>query len=117
MKDSTTQSLFSFLYEYGQHDNFVLDLKKDAERYPLIINHYIKWLIRYSTLLHDERYQNHIVYDFENDSLALEKSIIDYLSGMTDHFIIDAFDELLAYRQGEFLCQLIYQMIYQHIKF
>ena len=92
------ESLFSFLYEYGQHDNFVLDLKKDAERYPLIINHYIKWLIRYSTLLHDERYQNHIVYDFENDSLALEKSIIDYLSGMTDHFIIDAFDELLAYR-------------------
>lgn len=92
------ESLFSFLYEYGQHDNFVLDLKKDAERYPLIINHYLKWLTRYSTLLHDERYQNHIVYDFENDSLALEKSIIDYLSGMTDHFIIDAFDELLAYR-------------------
>ena len=92
------ESLFSFLYEYGQHDNFVLDLKKDAERYPLIINHYIKWLTRYSTLLRDERYQNHIVYDFENDSLALEKSIIDYLSGMTDHFIIDAFDELLAYR-------------------
>ena len=92
------ESLFSFLYEYGQHENFVLDLKKDAERYPLIINHYIKWLIRYSTLLHDERYQNHIVYDFENDSRALEKSIIDYLSGMTDHFIIDAFDELLAYR-------------------
>lgn len=92
------ESLFSFLYEYGQHENFVLDLKKDAERYPLIINHYIKWLIRYSTLLHDERYQNHIVYDFENDSLALEKSIIDYLSGMTDHFIIDAFNELLAYR-------------------
>ena len=92
------ESLFSFLYEYGQHDNFVLDLKKDAERYPLIINHYLKWLTRYSTLLHDERYQNHIVYDFENDSHALEKSIIDYLSGMTDHFIIDAFDELLAYR-------------------
>ena len=92
------ESLFSFLYEYGQHDNFVLDLKKDAERYPLIINHYLKWLTRYSTLLHDERYQNHIVYDFENDSLALAKSIIDYLSGMTDHFIIDAFDELLAYR-------------------
>ena len=92
------ESLFSFLYEYGQHDNFVLDLKKDAERYPLIINHYLKWLTRYSTLLHDERYQNHIVYDFENDSRALEKSIIDYLSGMTDHFIIDAFDELLAYR-------------------
>ena len=92
------ESLFSFLYEYGHHDNFVLDLKKDAERYPLIINHYLKWLTRYSTLLHDERYQNHIVYDFENDSLALEKSIIDYLSGMTDHFIIDAFDELLAYR-------------------
>lgn len=92
------ESLFSFLYEYGQHENFVLDLKKDAERYPLIINHYLKWLTRYSTLLHDERYQNHIVYDFENDSLALEKSIIDYLSGMTDHFIIDAFDELLAYR-------------------
>ena len=65
------ESLFSFLYEYGQHDNFVLDLKKDAERYPLIINHYLKWLTRYSTLLHDERYQNHIVYDFENDSLAL----------------------------------------------
>lgn len=92
------ESLFSFLYEYGQHDNFVLDLKKDAGRYPLIIDHYLKWLTRYSTLIHEERYQNHIVYDFDHDPLALEKSIIDYLSGMTDHFIIDAFHELLAYR-------------------
>lgn len=92
------ESLFSFLYEYGQHDNFVLDLKKDAGRYPLIIGHYLKWLTRYSTLIHEDRYQNHIVYDFDHDSLALEKSIIDYLSGMTDHFIIDAFHELLAYR-------------------
>lgn len=92
------ESLFSFLYEYGQHKDFVLDLKKDAKRYPLILNHYIKWLTRYSSLIHESRYQNHIVYDFEKDQHALEKSIIDYLSGMTDHFIIEAFDELLAYR-------------------
>ncbi len=45
----------------------------------------------------DKKYKNKIIYDFVNDSLALEKSILDYLAGMSDIFIIQVFNELISF--------------------
>ena len=44
-----------------------------------------------------EKYKNQVVYDFENDFQAFEKSIIDYLAGMSDAFIIQVFNELISF--------------------
>ena len=93
-------SIFDFLYEYGQQDDIIASLEKDCHQYPKLISHYLAWLEKYASIPNQKRkdiYQNKIVYDFICDQHALEKSIIDYLSGMSDSFIIQAFNELISF--------------------
>lgn len=93
-------SIFDFLYDYKNHDNFIKDLKQDLKQYPKLIGHYLAWLEKYAVIENYSRkkeYHNHVVYDFIHDSQAFEKSIIDYLAGMSDAFIIQLFNELISF--------------------
>lgn len=93
-------SLFDFLYDYGQYDDMIARLKKDQMHYPKTITHYLSWLEKYAAIPGNTRsplLDNVVVYDFGTDAKALEKSIIDYLAGMTDTFLIAAFNELLSF--------------------
>lgn len=44
-----------------------------------------------------EIYQNKIIYDFTKDEKAIIRCIIDYLSGMSDEYIIKIFNELISF--------------------
>lgn len=93
-------SIFDFLYDYKNHDDFIKDLKQDLKQYPKLIDHYLAWLEKYAVIENYSRkkeYHNHVVYDFIHDSQAFEKSIIDYLAGMSDAFIIQLFNELISF--------------------
>lgn len=93
-------SLFELLYEYGKEEDILSALTKDQSQYPKLINHYLIWLEKYAVFENHQRkkeYINKVVYDFIHDSHSLEKSIIDYLSGMSDAFIIQAFNELISF--------------------
>lgn len=92
-------SLFDFLYDYGQRMTFIEDLKKDQIHYPKLISHYLAWLEKYAYFgkMREEIYENKVVYDFTIDENALAQSIIDYLAGMTDSFLLAAFNELLSF--------------------
>ncbi len=93
-------SIFDFLYQY-KNDEYIIDsLQAQYQHYPKLISTYIEWLERYALLKNYQRkkeYKNKIVYDFTQDSLSLEKSILDYLSGMSDQFIIQVFNELTTF--------------------
>ena len=93
-------SIFDFLYDYKNHNDFIKDLKQDLKQYPKLIGHYLAWLEKYAVIENYSRkneYHNHVVYDFIHDSQAFEKSIIDYLEGMSDAFIIQLFNELISF--------------------
>mgnify|MGYP004683561839 FL=1 len=98
-------SIFQFLYKYDKiaNDNQinVLEaLKKDQKKYPVTIHGSMHWLEKYSQMKHFNRnplYQNHIIYDFEHDKNAMAKSIIDYLSGMSDAYILKIFNEFISF--------------------
>ena len=93
-------SIFDFLYVYKNHNDFIKDLKQDLKQYPKLIGHYLAWLEKYAVIENYSRkkeYHNHVVYDFIHDSQAFEKSIIDYLAGMSDAFIIQLFNELISF--------------------
>ena len=93
-------SIFDFLYDYKNHNDFIKDLKRDLKQYPKLIGHYLAWLEKYAVIENYSRkneYHNHVVYDFIHDSQAFEKSIIDYLAGMSDAFIIQLFNELISF--------------------
>ena len=40
---------------------------------------------------------NKVVYNFIDDEIALEKSILDFMAGMSDQFIIQVFNELISF--------------------
>lgn len=93
-------SIFDFLYDYKNHNDFIKNLKQDLKQYPKLIGHYLAWLEKYAVIENYSRkkeYHNHVVYDFIYDSQAFEKSIIDYLAGMSDAFIIQLFNELISF--------------------
>lgn len=93
-------SIFDFLYQYKQYDNFIEHMKKDQSQYPKLITTYLDWLNKYAqipTYPRKKEYKNKIIYDFTLDSLAFEKSILDYLAGMSDQFIIQLFNELISF--------------------
>ena len=93
-------SIFNFIYDYSKADNMISALLKDQNQYPKLISHYLKWLDKYAYIENYPRkkeYMNKVVFYFTHDYHALEKSIIDYLSGMSDAFIIQAFNELISF--------------------
>lgn len=98
-------SIFDFLIKYDQqtkinHSNIIKELEKDIDTYPKLINNFINWLEKYSLIEGIERkeiYKNKIIYDFVNDDKAIIKSILDYLAGMSDEYIIKIFNELISF--------------------
>ena len=98
-------SIFDFYYKYDliakdSNTNLINELLKDKEQFPNTINGFVHWLEKYSNMKYFKRneiYQNKVIYDFINDDQAMIKSIIDYLSGMSDAYIIQIFNELIAF--------------------
>ena len=93
-------SLYDVLWNYASSSNVIESLQKDQFQYPKLITNYIDWLDKYALFKDIERnvcYQNKVVYDFIYDDKAPQKSIIDYLAGMTDSFIIQLFNELISF--------------------
>ena len=98
-------SIFNFLYKYKKYAlenkiNIIEELKKDQKTYPQTILGYIHWLEKYSSMKgfqRDELYQNHMIYDFDHDETAMARSIIDYLSGMSDAYILKIFNEFISF--------------------
>lgn len=94
------ESLFDFLYSFSKEEDMLTALKNQQDQYPKLISHYLAWLEKYAYILSYPRqhiYKNRIVYDFQHDPHAVEKSIIDYLAGMSDAFIIQASQELISF--------------------
>ena len=93
-------SIFNYLYDFKESEDIIEDLNKQIESSPKLVSTYIGWLEKYAIFKNQERKKecsNKVVYDFINDSLALEKSIIDFMAGMSDQFIIQIFNELISF--------------------
>lgn len=93
-------SIFDFLYQYKDECHLIKSLQKNQHHYPKLIGHYLTWLEKYASFAYFQRkdtYLNQVVYDFTNDSQAFEKSLLDYLAGMSDAFIIQLFNELTSF--------------------
>lgn len=93
-------SLFDFLYDYVSQENFIEQLKEDQYQYPILIKTYLGWLSKYASINDFPRKKenhNKVIYDFQNDPLAPQKSVLDYLAGMSDAFLIQVFNELISF--------------------
>ncbi len=76
----------------------IYNLKKMARYYPNLSHEFVTWLSNYAKTedRNEEEYNNKIIYNLQNrDDYA--KSIIDYISGMTDKYIIQIYDEIVRF--------------------
>ncbi len=73
---------------------------KSGDSYPLLSKYFRNWLVKYSDLNTQEKRErkmlNKIVYDI-NDKQSYKHAIIGFISSMTDHFTVRAFNEIITF--------------------
>ena len=73
-------------------------IRKMKRYYPILANEFSNWLEKYSNCQdRDEtKYFNKVIYDLNNIQDYC-RAIIDYMSGMTDQYIISVYDEIVKF--------------------
>ena len=70
---------------------------KDLEKfYPNLIHGFIDWLNNFYQTSKRDHLKNKILFDISNPK-DYYSSIISYISGMTDKFAIDMYNEIISY--------------------
>lgn len=80
-------------YDGSQTLNSLIQLKKF---YPNLIDGFINWLIQYIDIDNRAGLKNHVLFDMDNPN-DFYSAIITYISGMTDKFAIDTYNEIVGF--------------------
>ena len=72
------------------------NIKKMKRYYPFVASEFADWLERYSNSPEREYRLTKEVYDL-NDEKNYSKAIIDYMSGMTDQYIVRVYNEITSF--------------------
>lgn len=93
------RTIYKFLKNYYAGMDTISYLKRDTKLYPTLIVDFRKWLIKYSNIDLDLRklrkYNNKVIYDIE-DINDYKQAIIDFISCMTDKYIMRVYHDLIA---------------------
>ena len=93
-------SIFEILNGYYKNQDTLEQIDKDREFYPILTSHIRDWLLKYSNLRlqnpKNKHYKNQILYNIENQK-DYQQAVIDFISGMTDHFAIKIFNEITSF--------------------
>lgn len=94
------RTVYNFLKSYYGGMDTIKNLKKDTKLYTTIIVDFRKWLIKYSNIDMDLRelrkYQNKVIYDM-NNLQDYQQAIIDFISCMTDKYIMRVYNDLISF--------------------
>ena len=90
--------IFYTLKKEWNGKNTIFNLKRMKRYYPTLSYEFVRWLSEYCET--DDRdykkYANKIVYDLENID-DYSRAIIDYMSGMTDNYIVSVYNEIVSF--------------------
>lgn len=71
------------------------------QHYPILNDAFIEWMIQYSniseSLKKDSRFDNKSIYDINNRGQYI-RAVIDFISGMTDNFALNVFEEFTRFK-------------------
>lgn len=79
-------------------ENTLKNLDILAKTYPKLLGDFKKWLLDYIDLPDRENFKlrNKVIFDINNQS-EYRKSIIYFISGMTDNYAIDSYNEIISF--------------------
>ena len=66
--------------------------------YPTLSEEFIGWISNYANIKEREEYEynNKIIYNLKNIN-DYNRAIIDYISGMTDNYIVKIYNEIVSF--------------------
>ena len=77
-------------------ENTISKLENQERYYPMLISSFKEWLLSYIERPDRGDLNNKIVYDLSKKEDYL-KAVITYISGMTDNYAMDVYNELIQY--------------------
>jgi len=94
------ETIFDFLYKIINERDIHYAITSKRNQFPLVLNIYFDFLIKFSDidlkLKARTRNRNRIVYSVNNNK-DLVRSVIDFISGMTDNFAIKCYNEIISF--------------------
>ena len=91
-------TIFEKLSEY--YPNVRKNISKEFQLYPKLLKEFEAWLIKYSdydlTKKSENKLANKQIYTIENET-DYKNATIDFISGMSDNFAIDVYNELISF--------------------
>lgn len=83
----------------GEYDgkNTINNLEKLKKHYPNFIQNFIEWIEKFWNIRTNEKYKNKILYNMNNEK-DYYRAILDYISGMTDNYAIETYNEIISWR-------------------
>lgn len=86
--------IFDSLYNCFEMGKTLENIKKDSLVYPKLMNEFYDWLALYDQQMHTGK--NKSLYNLQNKQ-DYAKAIIDYISGMTDNYAIEMYEEIIRF--------------------
>ncbi|UFS72660.1 HD domain-containing protein [Geomonas sp. RF6] len=94
------ESIFEFLLSHYRNKDLYKKLFAIAPSYPTIVPTFCEWLLKYSDcdldLRSRRKYKNKIIYA-ASDEIQYVRSILDFISGMSDHFAVKCFNDVMKF--------------------
>ena len=88
--------IFNTLKSAYDGKNTIAKFEKLKKVYPTVFEGFEQWLSNYWNLQRNNTFQNDIIINVENEK-DFSKSIIYYISGMTDNFAINEYNKIIGF--------------------
>lgn len=89
--------VYNTLKDLYSDKDIIRNLKEAEKFYPQTIAQFEKWIYKYLSMDNraDTIYKNKVVYSLSKKDYC--RAIIDFISGMTDNFIINIYNEIISF--------------------
>lgn len=94
--DLVLRQIFSLLSDAYKGWDTLSELSKIGRYYPVMVARFTEWLISYTDMKNTNVHRNKTIFDLSNER-DYKKAIITYMSGMTDKFAIDTYNEIISF--------------------
>lgn len=89
-------TIYYILRKCYSSDGTLENMNKMAKIYPRVIINFKEWISNYWNLERDQSNQNKVIYNI-SDEKDFSRAIITYISGMTDNFAIDTYNNIIKF--------------------
>ena len=88
--------IYNILKNLYNGNNTYLNIQNIRRFYPKLMNSFEEWLKNYWNLERKDNFKNDVIINMNNEK-EYYKAIIYYISGMTDNFAIDIYNEIVRF--------------------